>query len=186
MPPLITTYTGKHFDITNMDPDAICIEDIAHALSFICRGNGHVKMFYSVGQHCLQCAYETEARGGSPRLIVAALLHDSTECYISDVPRPLKAVMPGYTETETALLDLIYKKYLGRPLTDEETAFLKNVDNDFLWYDLTYLLQDQPDKKEPTVHIMPDYTVRPFAAVEEEYLTLFRRYAKKIPKGETL
>ena len=31
MPPLITTYTGKHFDITNMDPAAIGIEDIAHA-----------------------------------------------------------------------------------------------------------------------------------------------------------
>lgn len=60
MPPLITTYTGKHFDITNMDPAAIGIEDIAHALSLICRGNGHVRTFYSVGQHCLQCAYETE------------------------------------------------------------------------------------------------------------------------------
>lgn len=56
MPPLITTYTGKHFDITNMDPETISIEDMAHALSLICRGNGHVKTFYSVGQHCLQCA----------------------------------------------------------------------------------------------------------------------------------
>lgn len=45
MPPLITTYTGKHFDITNMDPAAIGIEDIAHALSLICRGNGHVRTF---------------------------------------------------------------------------------------------------------------------------------------------
>ena len=96
MPHLITTYTGRHFDITNMNPDAICIEDMAHALSLICRGNGHVKTFYSVGQHCLQCAYEAEARSGSPRLIVAALLHDGTECYMSDVPRPLKAVMPDY------------------------------------------------------------------------------------------
>lgn len=184
MPPLITTYTGKHFDITNMDPQAICIEDIAHALSLICRGNGHVKTFYSVGQHCLQCAYEAEARGSSARLILAALLHDSTECYMSDVPRPLKSVMPGYSETETALLNLIYEKYLGSPLTDEETAYLKNIDNDFLWYDLTYLLHDQPDRTAPTVQIMPDYTVRSFAAVEEEYLAMFRRCAQQIPKGE--
>lgn len=184
MPPLITTYTGKHFDITNMDPAAIGIEDIAHALSLICRGNGHVRTFYSVGQHCLQCAYETEARGGSARLIVAALLHDSTECYMSDVPRPLKAVMPGYSETETALLNLIYEKYLGSSLTDEETAYLKGIDNDFLWYALTYLLDDRPDGKAPTVHITPDYTVQPFADVEEEYLALFRRYAQSISKGE--
>ena len=49
----ITTYTGKHFEPANPDSDKICIEDIAHALSLICRGNGHVKTFWSVGQHCI-------------------------------------------------------------------------------------------------------------------------------------
>ena len=34
----ITTYTGKHFEPTKPDADKICIEDIAHALSLICRG----------------------------------------------------------------------------------------------------------------------------------------------------
>lgn len=53
MSPQITTYSGKFFDITHPDPASICIEDIAHALSLICRGNGHVTTFYSVGQHCL-------------------------------------------------------------------------------------------------------------------------------------
>ena len=41
----ITTYTGQHFEPTNPDPKLIRIEDIAHALSMICRGNGHVKTF---------------------------------------------------------------------------------------------------------------------------------------------
>ena len=45
----ITTYTGKHFEPTNPDQEAICIGDIAHALSLITRGNGHVKTFWSVG-----------------------------------------------------------------------------------------------------------------------------------------
>ena len=49
----ITTYTGQHFEPTNPDPKLIRIEDIAHALSMICRGNGHVKTFWSVGQHLL-------------------------------------------------------------------------------------------------------------------------------------
>ena len=44
----ITTYTGKHFEPTNPDPELIRIEDIAHALSMICRGNGHVKTLWSV------------------------------------------------------------------------------------------------------------------------------------------
>lgn len=47
----ITTYTGKHFDPTHPDEELICIEDIAHALSLLCRGNGHVRTFFSVGQH---------------------------------------------------------------------------------------------------------------------------------------
>ena len=49
----ITTYTGKHFEPTNPNPELIRIEDIAHALSMICRGNGHIKTFWSVGQHCI-------------------------------------------------------------------------------------------------------------------------------------
>ena len=42
----ITTYTGRHIDPLHPDPDMICIEDIAHALSLICRGNGQVKTFF--------------------------------------------------------------------------------------------------------------------------------------------
>ena len=49
----ITTYIGKHFEPTSPDPDMIYIEDIAHALSLITRGNGHVKTFWSVGEHCI-------------------------------------------------------------------------------------------------------------------------------------
>lgn len=57
----ITTYTGKHFDPVNPDASLLCIEDIAHALSLLCRGNGHVQTFFSVGQHCIACAKEAQA-----------------------------------------------------------------------------------------------------------------------------
>ena len=83
----ITTYTGNHIDPADPDPEAISIRDIAHALSLICRGNGHVRNFWSVGQHCLDCAHEAQARKLSPRMILACLLHDASECYMSDVPR---------------------------------------------------------------------------------------------------
>ena len=45
----ITTYTGLHFRPTEPDSDLIRIQDMAHALSLICRGNGHVQTFWSVG-----------------------------------------------------------------------------------------------------------------------------------------
>ena len=116
----ITTYTGKHIDPVHPISDLICIEDIAHALSLICRGNGQVKTFFSVGQHCINCAREALARGYSNRIAFACLLHDASECYLSDVPRPFKKTLTGYKEQEENLLKLIYQKYLGNLLTSEE------------------------------------------------------------------
>ncbi|MBR4027596.1 MAG: hypothetical protein IKJ01_08630, partial [Lachnospiraceae bacterium] len=92
----ITTYSGTHFTPTHPDIHTIHITDIAHALSLICRGNGHVKTFFSVGQHCIHCALEAEARGYSKRVILACLLHDASECYMSDVPRPFKQYLTEY------------------------------------------------------------------------------------------
>ena len=108
----ITTYTGKHFEPTNPNPELIRIEDIAHALSMICRGNGHVKTFWSVGQHCICCAREATARGLSNRMVLACLLHDASECYMSDVPTPFKNELPEYQEQEEHLLGIIYEKFL--------------------------------------------------------------------------
>ena len=75
----ITTYTGIHFYPTEPDPEGICIEDIAHALSLLCRGNGHVSTFWSVAQHCIICAREAAAREWPDRLVLACLLHDASE-----------------------------------------------------------------------------------------------------------
>lgn len=45
---LMDTYTGQQFDPMQMQEENICIEDIAHALSLMCRGGGHIRTFYSV------------------------------------------------------------------------------------------------------------------------------------------
>ena len=121
----ITTYTRKHFDPVHPDPGLLCVEDFAHALPMICRGNGHVTTFWSVGEHCICCAKEAAARGYSRRLVLACLLHDASECYMSDVPRPLKQEMPRYREIEDHLLSVIYEKYLGSDLTAEEQRMMK-------------------------------------------------------------
>lgn len=170
----ITTYTGRHIDLLHPDPDMICIEDIAHALSLICRGNGQVKTFFSVGQHCINCAREALARGYSRRVTFACLLHDASECYLSDVPRPFKKTLSGYKEQEKNLLDLIYQKYLGSPLNAKEEQLLKEIDDDMLWFDLTYLLNEPQEREAPEIHITIDYTVRAFEETEKEYLELYR------------
>lgn len=172
----ITTFTGKHFYPMSPDPMAICIEDIAHALSLICRGNGHVHKFWSVAEHCICCAKEAEARGLSARVILACLLHDASECYMSDVPRPFKKEMDAYQEQEENLLSTIYEKFLGSDLTEKEQAQVCDIDDVMLWYDLENLLEEKQDDDMPGVNIKLDYIVRPFETVEQEYNRLFAKY----------
>lgn len=173
----ITTYTGRHFEPMSPNPDLIKIEDIAHALSMICRGNGHVKTFWSVGEHCICCAKEAAERGLPERMILACLLHDASECYMSDVPRPFKRELPAYEEKEEHLLSMIYKKFLGSDLTEKEQKQLKEIDNALLWYDLEELLGEKQTGEAPEVHIDLNYSIRHFKDVEMEYLELYRRYS---------
>lgn len=172
----ITTYTGKHFDPINPNPELILIEDIAHALSMLCRGNGHVRSFWSVGEHCICCAKEAMARGLPDKIVLACLLHDASECYMSDVPRPLKQEMKDYQDQEDKLLNIVYEKFLGESLTLEEQKQLKAIDDDLLWYDLEVLLNEKQSTKKPELHIDLDYKVRPFEIVEKEYLKLFAEF----------
>ena len=174
----ITTYTRKHFDPINPDAELICIEDIAHALPMICRGNGHVSSFWSVGEHCILCAKEAAAKGYSNRLVLAALLHDASECYMSDVPRPFKKELPEYQKWEDHLLSLIYEKFLGSDLTEKEQIQLKEIDNAMLWYDLEELLEEKQYGEAPEIHVDLNYAVRTFSEVEAEYLEIYNKYQK--------
>lgn len=86
----INTFTGIHFYPLDPKITEIKTEDIAHALSLICRANGHCSHFYSVAQHSLNCAEEAKIRDYSTRVQLGCLLHDASEAYISDITRPVK------------------------------------------------------------------------------------------------
>lgn len=171
----ITTYTGTRFDPTQPKSEDIHIADIAHALSLICRGNGHVKTFFSVGQHCLHCAKEAIARGYSSRVAIACLLHDATEAYLSDVPRPFKNCLAEYRDYEDRLLAVVYEKYLGTPLTGEEEALVGQIDDDMLWYNLRDLLNDPPEGPAPAMKSDFSQTFVPFEEIEQAYIAMFKK-----------
>ena len=170
----ITTYTGHKFDPINPQMEVLDIRDIAHALSLTCRGNGHVKRFYSVGQHCIMCAREAMARGYSKRVVLGCLLHDASEAYMSDVPRPFKEMLPEYVNLEEKLIDLIYTKFIGSTLTEEEMALVREVDDAVLYYDMLELFGVIWGEKTE-LEIKPDYTVQPFEEVEKIYLQIFQQ-----------
>lgn len=53
MSDFMTTFSKVEFTPLNPKKEDILVDDIAHALSFMTRANGHFPEFYSVGQHCI-------------------------------------------------------------------------------------------------------------------------------------
>ena len=86
----IYTFTGRKFYPLSPRAEDIEIADIAHALSLLCRANGHFSSFHSVAQHSVECCNEALQRGYSKKTALACLLHDASEAYMSDVTTPVK------------------------------------------------------------------------------------------------
>ena len=84
------TAGGRAFFPLDPRPEDVHIEDIAHALSFVCRFGGHCSKFYSVAEHCVRVSLAVAAAGGSRAEALAALLHDAAEAYVGDMVWPLK------------------------------------------------------------------------------------------------
>jgi hypothetical protein len=103
---VLQTYTGKVLHPFNLWPGDFVIEDIAWSLAHQCRYNGHTKMFYSVATHCILVAHFLPRR-----LKLEGLLHDASEAYLSDLPSPIKQVMPEYCRIESAVEDAIAAQY---------------------------------------------------------------------------
>jgi hypothetical protein len=104
----LTLNSGRRVDLRTLEPSDILIEDIAHALSHICRFAGHVPKFYSVAQHSVIVATLLPAE-----LQLQGLLHDASEAYIGDVSHFLKhsEYMGGYRAFERELEEKIAARF---------------------------------------------------------------------------
>jgi len=138
----ISTYSKIKFWPLDPRKEEIKTMDIAHALSMMCRGNGHYDHFYSVAQHSINCTKEAELRGESHRVQLACLLHDASEAYISDITRPVKRLLDQYRRIEEKLQNFIFDFYGIGDLSKEEEARVKDIDDSMLDFELKELLEN--------------------------------------------
>lgn len=102
----IVTASGRLLDYLDPQPDQICIEDIATALSRESRFNGHMEAYYSVAQHSVLVSEIVP-----PAMALEGLLHDATEAFMKDLPSPLKQLLPDYQRIEDRLDGVIRTKF---------------------------------------------------------------------------
>lgn len=102
----VLTASGREFWPLDPHPAEIIIEDIAHALSNICRFGGHCRAFYSIAQHSVLVS-----RIVSPEYALWGLLHDATEAYLLNLPAPVKRFVPDYAPAEARVMHAICQRF---------------------------------------------------------------------------
>ena len=105
------TSTGRVVYPLNLKPADVCLEDVAHHLSAVCRYNGATRRHYSVAEHSVLVALHLEADGwaGAPTRLLNALLHDAAEAYLQDVIGPIKSSFPLMAAAERSALLAVHE-----------------------------------------------------------------------------
>jgi len=102
----LETVSGAHLDVLQPKAEDIHLEDIATALSNICRFTGHVSKFYSVAEHCVLVSLLAPEEHR-----LAALMHDVGEMLINDIASPVKKHCAILKEIENIFLAEAGKKF---------------------------------------------------------------------------
>lgn len=181
----IRTWAGMYIDPFDPDPDVIRIDDIAHALSLICRYNGHVDRHYSVAQHSLEVVRYLEDHLCPTPVLLHGLLHDAAEAYMGDLPSPLKhnIAMVDYDGAELRLLEKILERYI--PYRYHQWDKVKEADDAVYQMErISFLFpfetaEDMMYEKYRRSVIVPKEP----AEVEQEFLFKFRTLAEPIHEG---
>jgi hypothetical protein len=163
----IGTFSGLRFWPLDLNPEKILVEDIAHALAHQCRFGGHASKFYSVAEHSVHVSQLCPAGDA-----LWGLLHDASEAYLVDLPRPLKQLpeFAPYREAEHRLQRAVAVRF---GLAPEQPASVTEADDTMLWIEAHSLLGSMP--VEVIRDTRPPFEITdPLLPVEAERLFLAR------------
>jgi len=107
------SHSGRRIDLTKITVDDICLDDIAHHLTKICRYGGALDLnkHYSVANHSIALYYYARDNGYNTDIQQAILMHDAAEAYLGDIVAGLKGLLPDYRQLETKVEHLLISKY---------------------------------------------------------------------------
>jgi len=126
--------SGGQFNYNKPEESDVTLDDLASALSNICRFSGHLPTFYSVAQHLVNTS-----RIVPVEFAFTALMHDTSEAFTNDIPTPLKWALPIFKDLEVKIESAMSKKFdFQYPYPVE----VKQADTEMLILEKTYVKKD--------------------------------------------
>lgn len=173
------TYTGGVFFPMDPRESEVHIEDIAHALSMQCRFAGHCIRFYSVAEHSVHIAWWLYRHAGAMTAL-QGLLHDASEAYLVDVPRPVKPHLSGYKDAEARVQAVIMKRF---NLPIEMPRAVKEADDRIIGDELVNLkpMDWHAEWRQPLGVTLAYWSP---AEAEERFLAAFRALMDEVRGGD--
>lgn len=111
----IELLSGTMFNYNDPGSSDVTIDDIASALSNVCRFAGHLPRFYSVAQHAVNVSLIVDQAHRK-----AGLMHDTAEAFTNDLPTPLKFAVPVFKQLEVSIESAMGQKFgFQYPLSPE-------------------------------------------------------------------
>jgi len=162
------TYTGRKFWPMDPRPQEVNIRDIAHSLSMQCRYAGHCRRFYSVAEHSVHIARWLV--GVNKQAAIYGLLHDASEAFLIDVPRPVKPYLTGYRDAEERVMASVLVRF---GLGQDVPPIVKEADDRILADELVNLVRMQwHARHDDPLGVTLQYWSP--AEAEEEFLETFK------------
>ncbi len=176
------TGNGNLINLLEPKEEQIHLEDISLSLSKICRYSGGTIHFYSVAQHSLNC-YKMAKRQYDEKTGFYLLLHDAAEAYLSDIPTPVKKLIPDIDRIEKVISMTIYKKFHLQYPNEIYLNRITEIDSNILAGEVPILVPKLNDIIPKGAICYPenlDFAERNFDEIKQEFEETVRYLIKKI------